>query len=91
MLEFNFWPNHKCVRRDNINKMGSGVTIGSVHRFLGSQNKKLRTEPNKVGLDWFGSVLIRTIQCRIPFWFGSVWTFGFVGFVQTTYTPMKGQ
>jgi hypothetical protein len=53
MLGLNFRFNHKCVR-DTISKMGSGITISSVHRFLESQNKKPRTEPNKVGLDWFG-------------------------------------
>ena len=45
-----------CVRRDNISKMESEVNIGSVHRFLRSQNKKPRTEPNKVGLDWFDPI-----------------------------------
>jgi len=43
MLDFNFGPNHKCTRRDNISKMGSGVTIGSVHWFLRSQNENPRT------------------------------------------------
>jgi hypothetical protein len=38
MLDFNFDLNHKCVRRDNITKMESAVSIGSVHRFIGSQN-----------------------------------------------------
>jgi hypothetical protein len=46
MLDFNFELNHKCVRRDNITKMGSEVSIGSVHRFFGCQNKKPRTGPN---------------------------------------------
>jgi len=87
MLDFNFGSNHKGVRRDNISKIGSEVTISSVHRFLGSQNEKPRTEPNKVYLDWFGSVLNQTRQGRIPFRFGSVWTFGLVGFVKTTFTP----
>jgi len=57
MLNFNFGPNHKYLRSDNISKMGSGVTIGSVHRFLKSQNEKPRIEPNNVGLDWFSSIL----------------------------------
>jgi len=72
MLGFNFGPNHKCVRRNNISKMGSEVTIGSVHRSIGSQNEKPRTEPNKIGLGWFGLVLIRTRQGRIPFRFGPI-------------------
>lgn len=54
MLGFNFESNHKNVRSDNISKMESGVTIGSVHPFLRSQNEKLRTEINNVSLDWFG-------------------------------------
>lgn len=41
MLSFNFGP--KYVTREFINEMGSGVTIRSVHRFLESQNEKLRT------------------------------------------------
>jgi len=72
ILGLNCGPNHKCATRDNISKMGSGVTIGSVHRFLRSQNENPRTEPNKVGLDWFSVVLFRTRQGRIPFRFGSV-------------------
>jgi len=47
MLDFNFGPNHKCMRRNYISKMGSVVTIGLVHRSLGSQNEKLRTKPTK--------------------------------------------
>jgi hypothetical protein len=31
MLDFNVRPNHKCVRRDNISKMGWGY-----HRFSSS-------------------------------------------------------
>ena len=61
-----------CVRTDNISEMGSGVTIGSAHQFLGSQNEKSRTEPNKVGLYWFGSVLSRTRQGQIHFRFSLV-------------------
>jgi len=60
------------MRRDNISKMENGVSIGSVHQFLGSQNKKPRIEPNKLDLDWFVSALNRTRQGRIQFrfWFG---------------------
>jgi len=72
MLNFNFGTNHKYLRSDNISKMGSGVTIGSVHRFLKSQNEKPRIEPNNVGLDWFSSILNWTRQDRIFFWFGLV-------------------
>ena len=43
--------DHTCVRKDNISKMESEVTIGSVHRFFRSLNEKPKTEPNKVGLD----------------------------------------
>jgi len=64
-------------------KMGSEVYIGSVHRFLWSQNEKPTTEPNKFGLDWFSSVFNQTRQNQIHFRFNSVWTFGFV---QTAYT-----
>jgi len=46
LLGFNFGLNHLCVKRDNINKIGSGVSIGSVHRFIGFQNQKLVTEQN---------------------------------------------
>jgi len=80
------WDNHKCVRRDNISKIGSEITIGLFHRFLESQNEKSRNEPNKVRLDWFGSVLIRTKQNQIHFWFDWVWTSNFIGFIRTTYT-----
>jgi len=38
MLAFNFEFNHKCVGMNNITKMGSGVSIGSVQRLFGSQN-----------------------------------------------------
>jgi len=67
MLGFNFGSNHKCVRRDNISKIESELTIGSIHRSFDLKMKN--REPNKVGLDWFSSVLIRTRQDRIPFRF----------------------
>lgn len=57
MLDFNFRSNHKCglvwVRRDNISKMKSGVSIGWVHQFFGFKNQKARTKPNQNGLSCF--------------------------------------
>jgi len=82
-----FIHDHKCVWR--------GIILvkwreWGYHRFLGFQNEKQITEPNKVGLNWFGSVLHQTREDRILFRYGSVWTFDFVGFIQTVYTPIYG-
>jgi len=46
MLGFNFELNHKCVRKDNITKMGSEVSICSVHRSLDLTIKN--REPNQI-------------------------------------------
>jgi len=56
MLNFNFRPNHKCVRRDNISKMGCGVNTDSVHRFLRSQmkNRELNQTRPDTFFVWFG-------------------------------------
>lgn len=49
ILIFNFKHNHLCARRDDISNIGIEVIIGSVDRFLRSENEKLRTEPNNIG------------------------------------------
>ena len=54
------------ARSDNISKWGVKLPLV---RFLRSQNKKLKTESSKVGLDWFESVLNQTRQSQIPFQF----------------------
>ena len=42
-----------------------------------------------IGLGSFGSVLNRIKQGRISLQFGSVWIFGLIGFVRSTYTPIR--
>jgi len=37
-----------------------------------------------IGSDWF-----QTEPNKVGYFFGLVWTFGFVGFVRTTYTRMN--
>jgi len=50
MLGINFGLK-VCLKRKNINKIGSEVSISSVDLFLRSQNEKPITKPNKVNLD----------------------------------------
>jgi hypothetical protein len=77
MLGFNFGPNHKCVMRDNISKMGSEITISD--RFIGSLDLKRKIEnrckqgrfrlvrfginPNNTRLDTF------SVWFDLDFWF----------------------
>jgi len=81
MLSFNFGPNNKCLRRDNISKMERGVTIGFLDLKMKNQN---RTKQGRFKLVWFGSKPNQTSSNT-----SSVWTIGFVGFVRTTYTPSR--
>ena len=74
------------MRRDNITKMRSEISNGSVHRFIGTQLKtKKRTKLDRFRLVRFG---FESNQTRSDTF--SVWIFGFIGFVRTTYTPTYG-
>ena len=44
-------------------------------------------EPNQTRSVSIGSDRFQTEPNKVGYFFGLIWTFGFVGFVQTTYTP----